>query len=429
LFLAVLAVWLKNACFIRPVFHWPSYAALTLMAAGLAIFGVLKVYSPIRIFSFVAAMLFFYGLLGFVLKPHNWIKGTIPFLLLIMTLPFGRHLDVFVGYPLRMLSVDACYSILKPFEPGLFTKSSLLILENRASHIDMDCSGVKGLWVGLIFLFFIGWIERQVTLRKWLSAAGFLVFWLVMGNVLRILLLTLIHIVWVEPGFDRVVHHSSSVFFLVTGICGIYFILRNKSVRKQDFPKVRVRESKARVASICVAVFTVSFLIVHLLPAFGTPAVEKPAALERVFLDKAWLPIPLSSSEKRFFMREGVSALKFKKENLQLLMVLNGDWRSQHKPEHCYELSGYELSQMQTQFIGDSLSCRKMSFLDKKPTAFYWFQNGRETTGDFAQKVWSQLRGTKSNWTLVSVMDKKGTTPKAELQHIYQILSQNLAHD
>ena len=46
----------------------------------------------------------FYGLLGLWLEPRRWRQGLPAALLLIGTLPFGEHLQTFVGYPVRLLT-------------------------------------------------------------------------------------------------------------------------------------------------------------------------------------------------------------------------------------------------------------------------------------------------------------------------------------
>ncbi|MCA9924704.1 MAG: archaeosortase/exosortase family protein, partial [Anaerolineales bacterium] len=45
-----------------------------------------------------------YGLIGLWLPPHQWRSGLPAALLLIGTLPFGDHMQTFIGYPMRILT-------------------------------------------------------------------------------------------------------------------------------------------------------------------------------------------------------------------------------------------------------------------------------------------------------------------------------------
>lgn len=422
LLICIAAVWLKSINIKNFNFYTSSKAAVVLMCASLLALILLKIFSPIRLFGFVFTMLFLYGLLGFLQSPRSWVKGLIPFGLLLMTLPFGRHLDVFIGYPLRMLSVDACYAVLKPFVPKLNTNASLLILENRASHIDMDCSGLKGLWIGLICLFTIGWVEKQAKLSKWFAVVFFMVTWLIMGNILRIMLLTLIHIVWVKPELDVLVHHAASVFFLISCVGGMYFILRQKGAYVGSIYPEKLPTASEKFTTISSVILAISLLILMQLPAFGETQPSNINTLEIAFAEANWQKMKLSENEQNVYKREGVEALKYQKDQLQLILILNGDWRSQHKPELCYELSGYKISAMQAGLIQDSLHYKALRFHEQKSEALFWFQNGANTTDDFAEKVWNQLWSADEKWTLVSLLNTDGAPPKSELLHIYKIL-------
>lgn len=422
LLIGILFIWLKGVNLKQWEVKTPNQWSVLLMLLSLITLITLKAISPIRLFSFVASMLFFYGLLGFMQTPKAWIKGLIPFGLLLMTLPFGRHLDVFIGYPLRVLSVDVCFGILKPFIPELSSQSSLIILENRASHIDMDCSGLKGLWIGIICLFTLGWIEKQAKITKWFYASSFMVLWLILGNILRILLLTLIHVVWVMPELDVLVHHSTSVFFLLSGIGGMYFILRQKGAHVGSIYPYSIKSVRYRFSNLSTAIFLLGFLALFTLPAFGLEETKQTELLANTFSTEGWESISLSDSEQEVYEREGVEALKWSKNTLQLILIVNGDWRSQHKPELCYELSGFKINHMQTNFVGEELQYKSLAFKNQQSKASFWFQNGAQTTDDFAQKVWNQLWQNNATWTLVSVLDEKGVPSENELLHIYKIL-------
>lgn len=357
------------------------------------------------------------------MTPQRWVQNLIPIALIVMTLPFGRHLDVFIGYPLRMFSVDLAHQALSPIMPELSSTQSLLILENRASQVDMDCSGLKGIWVATLVYFVITWIEQCAIAVKWFIGLCLLFLYLVFGNLLRIVLLSLVHIYWQRDFIDPWIHHSTSVFFLLTGVALCYGFLHFFVAKKRPLPIKPVRFSfNLLYAQLAMMMLLFTGLIV---PAFQSKqSLRYDTNLLTDITHLGWRPISLSPAETTVYSREGVVGQKFEKGQNQIILVYDGDWRSQHKPELCYELSGLPLSNIQTLLLKEKFPVRQLGFENREERAYFWFQSGEEVTEDFATKVWKQISGVNKRWTLVSLLSKTGQIPKEDILAIHQLLTQ-----
>ncbi len=108
-----------------------------------------------------------YGLLGLWMQPNHWRRGLPAALLLIGSLPFGEHLQTFVGYPVRILTATIVGDGLAKLGVGTVGVDTILIFENGISKIDLPCSGVKSLWSGGLFLLAATWIERRSINMHW----------------------------------------------------------------------------------------------------------------------------------------------------------------------------------------------------------------------------------------------------------------------
>jgi exosortase O len=78
----------------------------------------------------------FYGLLGLWLEPRRWRQGLPAALLLIGTLPFGEHLQTFVGYPVRLLTAALVRDGLSTFGIHTIGIDTILVFESGISQID-----------------------------------------------------------------------------------------------------------------------------------------------------------------------------------------------------------------------------------------------------------------------------------------------------
>lgn len=395
--------------------------ALVCCIIGIAGLWIVKHYTSIRILGFVSSMLIFYGLAGLLIEEKPWRRGLFPFVLLLLTLPFGRHFDIFIGYPLRMFMVQSVYEVLVPFFPDIESYSGMLVMENRASFVDMDCSGLRGLWVSLLIYLLLSWLEPQKSKAHWLIGLLAFMCWMVLGNFIRILLLVLIHSVFDQPQLDPLVHHTTSLIFLLSG-CYFAFLWMKRKPAIDSLPKERTSMR---------AVFPMLGLFIAMASVYASPSYAEHKTLDtghqtemvNRFLARGWKSEVLNRTEDDVYKREGVFAFKMEKDSTSLIIVLNGDWRSQHKPELCYESTGFRLKSNTLYAFNPAFAVRRMSFEANNYTAWYWFQSGESTTDDFGQKVWQQLKDGSQEWTLISILHRGNTVPKAQIEEIRTLLS------
>ncbi|MCP4534181.1 MAG: hypothetical protein GY831_23525, partial [Delftia sp.] len=127
-----------------------------------------------------------YGLLGLWMQPRRWRQGLPAVLLLIGCLPFGEHMQTFVGYPLRILTAAIVRDGLSATGVASIGVDTILVFENGVSQVDLPCSGIKSLWTGMLFLVAATWIERRRLNLRWLLVALALGGLLFVANVARV---------------------------------------------------------------------------------------------------------------------------------------------------------------------------------------------------------------------------------------------------
>ncbi|MHB1278597.1 MAG: archaeosortase/exosortase family protein [Bacteroidia bacterium] len=401
--------------------------AMVFCLVGLAGIYFIRTQASIRIFGFSSALILLYGLLNPLMGDRTWKQGIFPFFLLLMTLPFGRHIDVFIGYPLRMAIVSLVNTSLLPLFPDLETYQGILVMENRASYVDMDCSGLRGLWVSWLIFLTLSWLEGIGNKLSWIFT--FLLFsaWILIGNFLRIFLLIMIHTVWDQPELDSLVHQSVSLFFLLSACYFAFIWLRKRKIEKTDPLVEKLPMSALNPLLIACCMMTgIAFT-----PVYATRQAEYQDLTKLIsrLEQEGWEKQSLSRIEQQVFTREAAQSLKFQRDSLEVIFIFNGDWNSQHKPELCYESAGIKLKEFSTRILFPGLSIREIRFEQEKAGAWYWFQQGDLCTSDFGEKVWTQIKGGNQKWTLVSILNKKGALPGQDITLIHTLLKNLNDHE
>jgi exosortase O len=152
-----------------------------------------------------------YGLLGLWLWPLSWRQGLPAALLLIGALPFGEHMQTFVGYPLRIFTAALVRDGLAAAGVTSIGIDTILVFENGVSQVDLPCSGVKSLWTGMLFLLAATWLERRPLNLRWLLLAlGFAVL-LIIANLMRVGILAAVGPVAGWPLLAEMLHVPLSV--------------------------------------------------------------------------------------------------------------------------------------------------------------------------------------------------------------------------
>ncbi|MEN8190869.1 MAG: archaeosortase/exosortase family protein, partial [Thermodesulfobacteriota bacterium] len=204
----------------------------TLYHPGLLIWfpaSIIYLYNEAYIgFHTLSAALFIvhlYGLAGHFLYRQQWQFMFLPLLLMILVLPFEHYLDVYLGFPLRLLSAQLAASLLQVADLPMLTSESILMIDNRAAMIDLDCSGIKSLWVGLIFYLLLTWIERFKVNSAWLATGLAFGLLLVLGNIFRIVILVTLELVLEFGQAARLLHQPLGLLSFALSCLVVWMVL------------------------------------------------------------------------------------------------------------------------------------------------------------------------------------------------------------
>jgi exosortase O len=169
------------------------YSTAILLALGSSILYLLvERYLDVNTFSASLFGLASYGLLGLWMQPRDWRRGLPTALLLVGVLPFGEHLQTFVGYPLRVLTATIVRDGLGALGVHSISADTILVFESGFSKVDLPCSGIKSLWTGGLFLLAATLIERRPINFRWLLVCLGMDLLLLAANLGRVAALVLV---------------------------------------------------------------------------------------------------------------------------------------------------------------------------------------------------------------------------------------------
>lgn len=209
----------------------PRPRAVPLLAATLAAAGYLasERFLDVNILSGTLFGLGSYALLGLWLDPVRWRAGLPAALLFVGTLPFGAHMDTFVGYPARVMTASIVASALAG--AGTLVQAvdveTILRFETGVAHVDLPCSGVRSLWTGGLLLLAATWIEGRRLGWRWLVVSVLTCALLMAANVARVLALVAVGHVAALPHFAEMLHVPLGVLgFAAAGAAGVWMVRR-----------------------------------------------------------------------------------------------------------------------------------------------------------------------------------------------------------
>ena len=169
-----------------PQLRWPAFLLALGASAG---FVAAERFLDVNSLSATLFGLATYGLLGLWMQPARWRSGLPAALLLIGVLPFGDHLQTFVGYPMRIATAGIVRDGLAAAGVHSVGVDTILVFENGISQVDVPCSGVKSLWTGMLFLLAATWIQRKPINARWLLVAAIFAGMLFVVNLARVAVL------------------------------------------------------------------------------------------------------------------------------------------------------------------------------------------------------------------------------------------------
>lgn len=360
-----------------------------------------------------------YGLLGLWLSPERWRKGLSVVLLLIGVLPFGEHLQTFVGYPMRILTAELVRQGLTAAGVHSIGVDTILIFENGVSQVDLPCSGVKSLWTGMLFLLAATWVEARPLNRRWFLVLLLFIPLLFIANFARVTILVVVGQVMGWALLAEMLHVPLGVlgFVVVCGTAVLLWRLGDGEIERfKDSPIPNLSISPtSRWQSPNLSIFLIAAILIMALlytprPQTGVagapPTWEFPAALHVE-------PLPLKPEETEWLLIDGASGVErfsFQQGALSgnMILITSKTWRAHHRPERCFEVYGLTLESSLPHLVTADFPLRFVTLGPEKQrplyTAAYWFQSASRTTDDYGARIWADLALEREPWVLVSIL-------------------------
>ena len=384
-------------------------------------------------------IVYIYGLAGHFLSKSVWRSMLLPMLLMILVLPFEHYLDIYLGFPLRLLSAQWAGSVLQLTQLPMLTVESILMIDNKAAVVDLDCSGINSLWIGMIFYLLLTWIERYVINRRWVLIGVALAGLLVLSNVFRIVILVMLDLVLEMPELAQLFHQSLGLLGFVISCLITWWLLQKFALKKENIisekadlkPQTQYQNTRPKLLSSSVIVTVIAVFIMLYQPQTLTanPAVNTSYSFSMPAKYDA-RKIELNSQEKTFFLSNHAQAqkynvqLKLKNKNVTASMVFvwSRAWKTHHVPENCYLSQGYSISgkglwsltlatpASQTNPQSSKHNVRYLALEKPNPvstlhqTGAYWFQSSSKSTPDYSSRVLDNFLHPNRDWVMVSIL-------------------------
>jgi exosortase/archaeosortase family protein len=446
------------------------YPAVILVIGGSALYLAVERFLDINTLSASLFGLAGYGLLGLWMEPRRWQQGLPAALLLIGALPFGEHMQTFVGYPMRILTAALVRDGLAAAGVSSISIDTILVLENGVSHIDLPCSGVKSLWTGMLFLTAATWTDRRSFNLSWLIIAFIFAGLLFAANLARVGLLVVVGQVAGWRLVAQMLHIPLGVLGFAAACIVAVILLRmgrpdrpgvawasgsSQGGEPISHPEVRglgaiggrsgeavqldSKESVITHPNWLAPALAAAILVMILIytprphtgltqtpPAWGFPAelVTEPMPLKPDEID--WLTRGgAESADRRRFEWRGITG--------SMILITSQTWRAQHRPERCFEVYGLSLDDSRTYLVAPDFPLRFVSLSygtgRGSLSATYWFQSVDRTTDDYATRIWADLAAERDRWVLVTILfDGVHDPGTADLQAFYSALHDGVAH-
>lgn len=408
--------------------------ALVFLLGGSVLYLIVERFLDINTLSASLFGLATYGLLGLWMRPRLWRQGMPAALLLIGALPFGEHMQTFVGYPVRILTATIVrdgLSVLGVHSVGIDT---ILVFESGISKIDLPCSGVKSLWTGGLFLLAATWIERRRINWRWLLAALIFAILLLVANLARVAILVVVGEVAGWRLVAEMLHVPLGVLGFIGACAAAVAMLRLSGPSYvQEDPVIEHENFEiSRPAWLAPGLTGIVLLLALLYVPRPQDALANTPPTWQLPAELSTQPWPLTDAELKWLSGDGtVSANRWRFQWRgtagSMLFVTSATWRAQHRPERCFQVYGLTIENSYTFLVARDFAIRLVSLGNRDQqelmSAAYWFQNGEQATDDFATRIWADLSPQRQRWVLVTVLFDKAIDPgNADAQVLYTTL-------
>lgn len=395
----------------RPQLHLP---ALALALGGSVLYLLSGRFLDINTVSASLFGLASYGLLGLWMEPRRWRQRLPAALLLIGTLPFGEHMQTFIGYPMRLVTAAIVRDGLAGAGVASLGIDTILVFENGVSHIDLPCSGVKSLWAGAMFLVAATWVERRRLGLRWLLTLLVLGVLLFVSNLIRVSALVIVGQVAGLRLLAEMLHVPLGVLGFTAACAAVVGLLRLQPA--QPFKAERATARPVWLSPALAAAILAMAVMYTPRPqtvlAQSVSTWELPPGLGAE-------PLPLQPEEVEWLTHDGAEAAsrfrfewRGRDETLtgSVILISGTTWRAHHNPERCLMLYGLSLDDSHSHLVRDDFPVRYISLGSNQggdhslKSGTYWFQSAGRTTDDYATRIWADVALERDRWVLVSVL-------------------------
>lgn len=440
-----LAVWQARAAPPRPRLDAPPrlrWPPLIVAIGGSALYLTVERHLDVNTFAASLFVLASYGLAGLWLRPNRWRAGLPAALLIVGVLPFGEHLQTFVGYPLRILTAAAVRDGLEAVGVASLGVDTILTLENGVAQVDLPCSGVKSLWAGLLFLLAATWVERRPLGPRWLAMALLLTGLLCAANLVRVAILVVVGLVFGALLAAEMLHVPLGVLGFVGACAAAVAGLRSPLATTSSAGPSGQAEPTAATGPVWLTPALAAVVLAMALayaPRPPTALAEPPAWSLPAGMSTE--PLPLEPDQVAWLTRDGAESAerrRFAWRGIQgsLMLVTSATWRAQHLPERCLEVYGLAPDDSRPHLVEPAFPVRLVSLRDRHGgaplAAAYWFQSPSRATDDYATRIWADLSPRRERWVLVTMLfdgaiDPRGPDARALFLALRDAIGRNLS--
>ncbi len=337
-----------------------------------------------------------WGLFGLFATPATWRASAGPSLLLAAVLPVTGHLDVLLGYPLRRALASTVAALTGAVDAG-----TVLAIDGRLAHVDLPCSGVRGLWSATVLLLgaCVVWGRRLGAVSG--MAIAIAIALQLLQNLVRVA--ALVGLTTIDPFLADITHTPMGVVGFVLALVAPFAVVASAPAVRQRPPTTL--SSRAALVAPVVAVLLLGAGLLRRpeSPVAPAPVVAAPAL---------WQPLPVEPAESAFLLAHGGQLTKAQHPSgAQVALVSSRSWLAHHVPEQCHEAGGWTLHDDHAAPIGGHLV--RVARATKGPlhaTALWWFRSHDQVTDDHTVRIragWTD----DAPWVLVSLLVPGHTDP------------------
>ena len=410
----------------------------------------------INLLSAVLMLLTLYGFSGHLIAPAYWRSMVWPTLTGVALLPLEFYLEPYFGYPLRLVSASAAAQILHTMEYDTLTRQSILLVENRASLVDLDCSGINSLWAGTVFYLLLTWLTQLKAGIHWIATGLLLMLLLLSANVFRIVVLVILEQAELN-GLATIAHTALGALGFAVSVGTVWFIARRLPTRVEEDAATTVAGSNTETRTDAQPLqwkwplipTMAAVLVACTFP--NTVQTEQHRDYQAVQLPDslAAKSIALNAAEKQFFSGGNAQVQKYQlNANASLVLVSSDNWKNQHNPAHCLQALGFSITDRSVQSTAMSqpsapinavtvlklrretdpmqgtlhgIQAQSSQRNHQSGISVYWYQSAETMVADPYARMLDSIRHTDRRWTLASLLLPADTTTATINQHIHRI--------